>query len=223
MNIRTYLVSSLFFSSLPLAGAQVFSPDGSFPPTGAKEVELHKLFGGLSHGTEFVINSLTLDDMTGSARLRPGFSGEVVTSGHAHLDISAAGTPEFLDGDFSQDLQVDYLSTDATGLDTYNIQVRKFKVGCGPTVVITLSPDQAGTGIVTVGEWSKGGAFTQSPSGFAVTSSFDVFTGVSLDGGLNYGATNGPATFQLQGVPEPASLSALGFAAIGLLKRKRVR
>ena len=67
---------------------------------------------------------------------------------------------------------------------------------------------------------TSGGPTMVAPSGgnFQITSFFDVFTELSLDGGpFNPGP---PRTFTLTSIPEPGSITMLALGVLGVLRRK---
>jgi len=80
-----------------------------------------------------------------------------------------------------------------------------------PGVAIRESPALPSLGITMVKP--LGGGM------YAIDSFFDVFTEVSLDGGITWHAdANGPGRIQL--VPEPSGLALLGFACLALARRR---
>ncbi|MFI5378505.1 MAG: PEP-CTERM sorting domain-containing protein [Tepidisphaerales bacterium] len=80
------------------------------------------------------------------------------------------------------------------------------------SAMIRESPTLASTGQTTIAD--VGGGL------FRIDSFFDVFTELSVDGGATWIPAQGTAT-PLTLLPEPGVLSLLGFAALGLLGRRR--
>jgi hypothetical protein len=79
------------------------------------------------------------------------------------------------------------------------------------STIIRESPTRAGTG-----------EFDMAPvaGGFMISSFFDVFTELSLDGGQSWAAqTNGPT--RMEGLPEPATLSLLALGGLAMLRRRQ--
>lgn len=59
--------------------------------------------------------------------------------------------------------------------------------------------------------------------GFQIDSFFDVFTELSVDGGMTWLPAAGPAHVELNVVPEPGTAVLLGFGALGLFGSRRRR
>jgi len=98
--------------------------------------------------------------------------------------------------------QTEILSMDLTG-----------NVG-GSTVMIRESPTRSSTGRVSVEGGGGGGG------GYRIESFFDVFTELSLNGGVSWGPdSEAPGRMTL--CPEPATLSVLALGGLALLRRRR--
>ena len=112
------------------------------------------------------------------------------------------------------------LSPDGTG--TFNTEMLALSLSgtyLGAPFMIRESPTKQSTGLTSV---------APAPGGYQIDSFFDVFTELSLDGGLTWMPdTDSVATGQrvtLEAVPEPTSMSllALGAASVaGFIRRRR--
>ncbi len=80
-----------------------------------------------------------------------------------------------------------------------------------PTVLIREDPDEASTGLLAIRDIGGGQ--------FQIASFFDVFTELSIDGGLNWINSDGSTRMTL--VPEPATLLLLAGGLIGLAVSRR--
>jgi hypothetical protein len=86
----------------------------------------------------------------------------------------------------------------------------------GMPVMIRESPTLSSTGRVSVEEGGGGGG----GGGYRIESFFDVFTELSVDGGMTwYPDTEGPGRMTL--CPEPASLVLLALGGLAMLRRRR--
>ena len=78
-------------------------------------------------------------------------------------------------------------------------------------VEVRESPTQPSTGEVTITDLGGGN--------FQIDSFFDIFTELSVNGGLFDPDSNGPARMEL--CPEPASLGLLIIGGLALLRRRK--
>jgi hypothetical protein len=80
-------------------------------------------------------------------------------------------------------------------------------------MMIRESPTLASTGQTTL---------TAVTGGYQIDSFFDVFTELSLDGGISWMPdTSGPMRMDYMCIPEPAAISLLGLGVAGLLMMYR--
>lgn len=100
---------------------------------------------------------------------------------------------------------------DAPPLHTYSTEMLTLNLtGLPGGAMIRESPTLASTGGHTIRD--------TPPSGFQITSFFDVFTELSLDGGSTWLPATGPIHIQN---PEPGSLAVLACAAPLICRRRR--
>jgi hypothetical protein len=137
----------------------------------------------------------------------------------ATFDGQISGAPFTLDGTITLDIPG---RNDLNQLGTFPFTITQFDFfgfadldGAGPAppqpVMIRESPTLLSTGQTTI---------TQPGGDFRVTSFFDVFTEISLDGGANWHPNIGPPT-HMEANPEPASLILTGGVLILIARRIR--
>ena len=120
---------------------------------------------------------------------------------------------------------LDSTGTDATGLDSYDLTLDECLITGGNLpggAMLRESPTLHSTGQTTVRAVS---------GGFMVSSFFDIFTELSIDGGQTWtpdvDGDGLPESMRLTlgsntAVPEPASMAALGVGFVALVRRRRL-
>jgi hypothetical protein len=103
-------------------------------------------------------------------------------------------------------------------VSTFSAQMNQLSIsnfGGNPNIFIRIDPTTPSTGQTT--ETNLGGG------NFQISSFFDVFIDLSLDGGLTWTPSTGATLMTLGPTPEPATilLLGLGLAAIGLRRLRR--
>jgi hypothetical protein len=95
----------------------------------------------------------------------------------------------------------------------------------GPPVMIRESPTRASTGKTSIIDIGPPGPGASPDDGYHIDSFFDVFTEISLDGGLSWIPKSGPrgTRVYLGGIPEPASIALVGMGLLGLAATVRRR
>jgi hypothetical protein len=106
---------------------------------------------------------------------------------------------------------------DKVGAGVFTTLLTQLNINAG-TALIRADPSTRSTGAMTITD--------QGGGGFQISSFFDVFTDISVDGGTTWvPATNGPTRFDLvENTPEPSTawllLMALGVLGVVGLRRR---
>lgn len=215
---------SLSFAALlisaGLASAQVVTSNPGLPPdTGAylSPQAVHADYSGagltvilsqVSH--QPFANSVKYQDDTTTGTETESFNSQA--TGLASVNGSP-NVPFTLTGPVS----VDAFDKVGNVTGTFNTQMISMDLTgnvAGNPVIIRVDPTTPTLGQTSITD--IGGGLYQ------ISSFFDVFTDLSVDGGNTWiPQNNGPTLVQLQNVPEPASMALLGSGAILLLRRSR--
>ena len=185
--------------SIPGAGAVCMFGDGSVRPNSVRS----SIIGG---------NQSTLFDMPFFATITDGAShplGSVLMDGSVDVLVFNRGS-DTLPGTFS---------TEMLQLDLSGAIQSPGPLG-GQFLMLWLQSENPNGGPGTTGQTTV----TPSRPGFWVSSFFDVFAEISLDGGRTWiPQSNGPTPVSLVATPEPASfaLVAAGCLAAALWRRRR--
>jgi len=217
-HIAVSLASLIIFVSL--ASAQVITSNPNLPPdTGAYYMTPAQIHADYSTG------GLTVD--LSQLSYQPDFADTVMIAfaggnefdtftSQASALISINGGPAApltLAGPVS----VEDFGKQGNVTGTFNTQMLSLDLigtAAGHSVEIMLDPTLGNT----IGQTS----ITDVGGGqYQISSFFDVFTELSLDGGPFIDQSNGPSLVSLQNLPEPSSITLLAVSAITLLRRRR--
>lgn len=197
------------FAAPPLLSALFPDPFGIYYSTNTG-------FYPIPAGGLVTLEGVTLTSPTASIA-PPAAPGTSVWA--AGATFSAFTTMSFFGGPTLPSTNVDTASASITGLldappvHTYATEMLSLNLGGLPFgAMIRESPTLASSGGHTILE--------TAPSGFQITSFFDVFTELSIDSGATWIPATGPVHIQN---PEPGSLALLASAAAPLICRRRRR
>ena len=99
------------------------------------------------------------------------------------------------------------------GSGTFSTEMLQLNISGMPSgIMLRESPTLQSTGQTTVRPVN---------GGYRISSFFDIFTEISLDGGASWVPAQTSSNFLGSDSPEPASLGLLGLGALGLLGRRR--
>jgi hypothetical protein len=200
------------------ASAQVVTSSPLFPPLTGEYVAAGSIsFGSGAH----VVSGLTLLGITGGGGLPTGI---YVTYGwdfpgiQLYPELSLDGGPFTLDPtQGSANIGSTAGGSQLGAVDTYpDIMAALNLSGLPNGDMLRISPTLPSTGQTTVTDLGGGQ--------FQVSSFFDVFTEISLDGGNTWTPNDGGSTrLNLEPLPEPGTvaLATLGGLGVCLLRRRR--
>ncbi len=208
------------------AGAQVITSNPQLPPdvggylsqfhaTFADGSDIYNLNNIIHTGFTNVVRQLVGPDehetfdstLFADLTINSVFMGPIVLTGPVETIVYSKA------GNTTGTFETEILSMDLSG-----------NVG-GNTILIRENPGESSKGSTTIID--IGGGL------FEIDSFFDVFTELSLDGGINWipaqtqppvgGGPQGSTRVELHNIPEPTTLAilALGLAGIGFTRRKR--
>jgi hypothetical protein len=180
---------------------------------------------------EAVLSSLTITSPPkSSGQLVPlpaaGSSATLARSFDAAFDLSlgSGSPPTHFDSFFDITYRIAFAGTEADGTNDYNTEMLALNLSGsaassgGPIpFLIRESPTLQSLGVHTVN--------FEPDSTYFITSFFDVFTELSLDGGQTFYPAKDPVHLEIAPAPEPASiaLAAIGGAGLCVLCRRKVR
>lgn len=190
---------------LPPIGNDVFGlPAGYLSPS-----DVHAMFSG--PGLDVILKQLVHQPFALLSRT-PGPAGSQIEEFQSTLDglFSVNGgpfSPFHAEGPVMT--RVDYGGGGLIG--TFTTEMLSMTL-TGAGAMIRESPTLSSQGLSQV---------QPTAGGFQIDSFFDVFTELSIDGGLSWmPTTSGPAHVELNVVPEPGAVALLAFGALGLLGRR---
>ncbi len=207
------------FTFAAAAGAQVTTANPNLPPdTGAymSPQQVHADYSGA--GLAIVMSEVSHQPFANSAKYQDdtttGTETETFDSQATGLVSinSSPNVPFTLSGPVS----VDCFGKVGNVTGTFNTQMLSMDLTgtvLGNSVEIMLDPANP-----TVGQTS---IVADGPGMYTITSFFDVFTELSLNGGPFIPQNNGPTLVQLQPLPEPTSMVLLSVGGLALLRRGR--
>lgn len=99
------------------------------------------------------------------------------------------------------------------GPGTFNTQMTQLDMSLGNGLFVRIDPQTPSTGQTTIEDIGAGE--------YKITSFFDIFTDISLDGGNTWTPSTGPAVMTLESTPEPSTLALVGTGIAGLLAFRR--
>jgi PEP-CTERM motif len=155
----------------------------------------------------------------------PGSSTTFARSFDVDFDLSlgAGSPPTHIDSFFDITYRIAYSGTEADGTNDYNTEMLSLNLSGsaassgGPIpFMIRESPTLPSLGIHTVN--------FEPDSTYFITSFFDVFTELSLDGGQTFYPAIVPVHLEITAAPEPGTLALAALGAVGLplvARRKR--
>jgi hypothetical protein len=154
---------------------------------------------------------------------QPGSSTTFARSFDVDFDLSlgAGSPPTHIDSFFDITYRIAYSGTEADGTNDYNTEMLSLILSGsaassgGPIpFMIRESPTLQSLGMHTVN--------FEPDSTYFITSFFDVFTELSLDGGQTFYPANVPVHLEIAPAPEPASivLGGLGLVGGGIVARR---
>ena len=221
-HVSTSLALLLF--SAGFASAQVTTSNPGLPPdTGVylTPAQVHADYSG--QGLTIVLSQVQHQPFArGDSTL--GIPGPVITdngpnetesfgselTGMASVNGSP-NTPFVLTGPVS----VEAFGKAGNVTGTFNTQMLSMDLTgslLGNSIEVVLDPNNPTTGQTSITD--IGGGL------YDISSFFDVFTDLSVNGGAYIPQSNGPTLVQLE-VPEPTSMAVLGAGALFLLRRRR--
>lgn len=220
LSIRHFGLSLVaLFIPAGFACAQVTTTNPNLPPdTGAymTPAQVHADYSGA--GLTVVLSQVSHEPFANSAKYQDdsttGTETESFNSQATGL-VSVNGSPNApftLTGPVS----VDAFNKVGNVTGTFNTQMLSMDLTgtvLGNSVEIMLDPANPTVGQTSI--TAEGGGLYQ------ISSFFDVFTELSLNGGPFIPQNNGPTLVQLEPVPEPTSIALLGSGALFLLRRHR--
>lgn len=166
--------------------------------------------------------SLTLTSVVSSG-FNPAGQDIVANATYAGLLTTTSGVPVMpvtLTGTLEEEV---FGRTTSTELGTWNTELLSLSLSgtlLGGTLTLGLDPMHSSDGTASIAKIHIGNA-----EAFSISSFFDVFVELSLDGALGLpplSTTRGPITFGL-GVPEPATMALMFPALLGLAAMRRRR
>jgi len=197
------------------ASAQVITTDPSLPPVNGAYVAMGPAAAVYS-GSGLTITLRNVIDTS--------FSNiQHVTSGANELETfnsSATGDISFNGGPLVPVTLAGPVETETFGktgmtIGTFSTQMLSLDLtgnAAGHSAELMLDPTQTTTGQTTVADVGGGN--------FQITSFFDVFTELSLDGGPFIPQNNGPSLLTLQNMPEPSGVALLACGGLAVLRRR---
>lgn len=191
--------------SLPPIGNDVNGlPTGYLSPS-----DVHAMFSG--PGLAVVLTQVQHKPFALLERL-PQPDGSEIETFQSTLDglASVNGAPPFpFHAEGPVTTRVNYPAGGGGPLGTFPTEMLSMSLTGPGSVMIRESPTLQSTGQTSV---------QSVPSGFQIDSFFDVFTELSVDGGLSWIPNDGgPTHVDLQAVPEPGTAALLAIGAAGLI------
>jgi hypothetical protein len=149
-----------------------------------------------------------LSTLTGAIPLGSPPTGTFTSFFDVFTEVSIDGGP-FVPGTGAVTIQ------GAGAPDTYFTQMTELNLSVG-TALIRVDPITPSTGTTTITNLGAGG--------FQISSFFDVFTDLSLDGGTTWTPSSGQTVVELtESTPEPSTAWLLGGGILAAVGRRRLK
>ncbi len=211
LAVATLCIAAL--SSSAAIGAAVESLSASLPPVGGQYVaDQLCYFGGAFCATDLVFTNFT------SAASSFGGPGQHVTFGtnmNANVSIPGYSGPVVFTGSIGI-LIFGRAAESDTGV--FAAEMLSLHLTDPFGAIVRESPTLTSSGVTSI---------TTIPGGFQISSFFDIFPELSIDGGQSWipedGGPGGPVHLMLTPTPEPSSLTMMmaGAGLIAIVRRRR--
>jgi hypothetical protein len=195
--------------------AQVITTDPSLPPVNGAYVATGPAAAVYSGpGLTITLQNVIDTSFSNIQHVTSGANELETFNSSATGDISFNGGP-LVPVTLSGPVETETFGKIGVTTGTFNTQMLSLDLTgsfAGHSAELMLDPANATTGQTTVSDVGGGN--------FQITSFFDVFTELSLDGGPFIPQNNGPSLLTLQNMPEPSGVALLACGGLAVLRRR---
>ena len=183
----------------------IFFPDKTLPPLNAMYLSPRQWHAVYENG--LVVSNIIHRGFTQG--LLPPSPGATLThsfGSQVEMQVSTDGGSLYQPAAGPADVQVRISNLSATGEETYQTEMLQLNLQGGTLpvgVMIRESPTRASSGETSL---------RAVPGGYMISSFFDIFTEVSLDGGLTWSPATDPVTVQLW--PDPTAVPSVATPSV---------